>query len=313
MLATEENPAYDIETMQILYDAVRELLDTFAPTLSLVAHVNDRKIFNAISDHLELPEEIRKKLLPLLDEYLKLPKDKFEAAASEILGEKKVRFFDIFELSPESKTFPSESIEQAYKNVGASISALKKAGIETIFDPYIIRGQDYYTGVVFEFKIPERAALGTVAGGGRYDKLVTNIRDRFNIRGENYYGVGGAIGFSRITQWILDEFADAFIPLADAMIFNLFDEVPTYRDDIAARLRKANIRTEMYFQNAKLKKQFDFAASKNIPYGIMAGQNEFDKQTVLIKDLFAQTSEEIPVEKITEYLLEKKGKYGIIN
>lgn len=85
VVATEENPGYDIETMQILYDAVRELLDTFAPTLSLLAHVNDRKIFNAIADYLEFTDETRKQLLPLLDEFLKLPKEKFEAAATDIL------------------------------------------------------------------------------------------------------------------------------------------------------------------------------------------------------------------------------------
>jgi histidyl-tRNA synthetase len=106
---------------------------------------------------------------------------------------------------------------------------------------------------------------------------VTTIREKFNIRGENYYGVGGAIGFSRITQWILDEFSDKFIPLADVMIFNLFSEVPEYRASIAKSLRDAGVQTEMYYQDAKLKKQFDFAASKNIPYGIMAGQNEYEK------------------------------------
>jgi len=140
---------------------------------------------------------------------------------------------------------------------------------------------------------------------------VTNIREKFNIRGDNFYGVGGAIGFSRITQWILDEFKDKFIPLADVMIFNLFGEVPEYRNKIAKQLRDANIRTEMYFQDAKIKKQFDLAASKNVPFGIMAGQNEYDKGTVLVKDLFAQTSEEVLVDKVSEYLLEKKGKYGI--
>jgi histidyl-tRNA synthetase len=61
------------------------------------------------------------------------------------------------------------------------------------------------------------------------------------------------------------------------MIFNLFGEVPEYRNMIAANLRKAGIRTEMYFQDAKLKKQFDFAANKKIPFGIMAGQNEYEK------------------------------------
>jgi len=165
VLATEDNPAYDIETMQILYDAVRELLDTFAPSLTLLAHVNDRKIFNAIADYLDLSEETRKKLLPLLDEFLKLPKEKFETYATEILGEKKTRFFEIFELTPASNSFPSEAIETAYKNTGAVIESLKKAGINAIFDPYIIRGQDYYTGTVFEFKIPERADLGTISGG----------------------------------------------------------------------------------------------------------------------------------------------------
>jgi histidyl-tRNA synthetase len=113
--------------MQILYDAVRELLDTFAPSLTLVAHVNDRKIFNAISDYLDLSDDTRKKLLPLLDEYLKLPKDKFEASASEMLGEKKIRFFEIFELTPASASFPSEAIETAYKNIGAVIEELKKS------------------------------------------------------------------------------------------------------------------------------------------------------------------------------------------
>jgi histidyl-tRNA synthetase len=95
------------------------------------------------------------------------------------------------------------------------------------------------------------------------------------------------------------------------MIFNLFGEVPEYRNEVAASLRGAGIRTEMYFQDAKLKKQFDFAANKNIPFGIMAGQNEFDKKTVVVKDLFAQTSEEMPVERVVSYLLEKRGMYGI--
>jgi histidyl-tRNA synthetase len=125
--------------------------------------VNDRKIFNAIADFLELSDDIRKKLLPLLDEYLKLPKDKFEAQSAEILSEKKEEFFRLFAFKPTDKDFPNEAIEIAFASVHLVIESLQKNGINAIFDPYIIRGQDYYTGTVFEFKVPEKPELGSIA------------------------------------------------------------------------------------------------------------------------------------------------------
>lgn len=155
------------------------------------------------------------------------------------------------------------------------------AGIkqEVEIDLSLARGLNYYTGAIFEVKAKD-FAIGSICGGGRYDDL-TGI---FGLPGMS--GVGISFGADRIYDVLqgLDKFPKDAIEGTKVLFSNMGEAEVAYTLPIVASLRAQGINCEIYPDKTKLKKQFEYAAKKSIPYFAIVGEQEIAQGVVNIKN-----------------------------
>ena len=159
---------------------------------------------------------------------------------------------------------------------------IENAGIsQTVeMDLSLARGLNYYTGAIFEVKALDYA-IGSICGGGRYDNL-TGI---FGLPGMS--GVGISFGADRIYDVLkgLDKFPKGLAGSASVLFANMDSSALAYIIPLVRSLRDAGVACEIYPDQAKLKKQFDYAEKKGIPFVSINGTDEAAAGTVNVKNL----------------------------
>jgi histidyl-tRNA synthetase len=184
----------------------------------------------------------------------------------------------------------AQTVEQAVA-LGVAREAL-------VFTPTLARGLDYYTGIIFEGKVPEYT-VGSVGGGGRYDKLIGELCGR-DIKANGF-----AIGFDRTVEAVVEL---GLIPqdndTSSTVLVTLFDEGLTIEALKAAKqLRDEGIATEIYPQTDKMGKQFKLANQKNIPYVIVIGQSEAEANKVQLKNMKTGDQELLSLDEVLKKLM----------
>lgn len=169
---------------------------------------------------------------------------------------------------------------------------ISAAGInqEVEIDLSLARGLNYYTGAIFEVKAKD-FAIGSICGGGRYDDL-TGI---FGL--PNMSGVGISFGADRIYDVLqgLEKFPKDAIVGTQILFSNMGAAEVAYTLPIIAELRARGLNCEIYPDNTKLKKQFDYATKKGIPYFAIVGEEEINAGKVNVKNL--ETGEQVQIDK----------------
>ncbi|AGA80268.1 histidine--tRNA ligase [Echinicola vietnamensis] len=155
-----------------------------------------------------------------------------------------------------------------------------------VFDVVLARGLSYYTGAIFEVKV-NNVSIGSVSGGGRYD----NLTGVFGLEGVS--GVGFSFGVDRIYD-VLEElglFPEEEMQATSVMIGYFDEKGRNYGLKVLNGLRKAGLSAEIYPDVAKVKKQFNYADKKQIPYVMMIGDDEIAAHKVALKNLKTGTQE----------------------
>lgn len=167
---------------------------------------------------------------------------------------------------------------------------------EVVVDFTLARGLNYYTGIIYEAKA-KGIEMGSIGGGGRYDDL-TGL---FGLPG--IPGVGISFGVDRIYDVMneLNIFPEKINASTEALFFNLGEKESMFAFRQMQILRNKGISCEMYYEIAKLDKQFKYASKKNIPFVIIIGSNELEQQTCVIKDLARGNQESIPIQNLSSY------------
>jgi histidyl-tRNA synthetase len=159
-------------------------------------------------------------------------------------------------------------------------SLLEGFGVTNIqFDPYLMRGLGYYTGIIFEFFLKGKTDFGSVGGGGRYDTLI----EKFS--GKPTPAVGGSIGLDRLFAALQESGKIAPQTAAEVIVFNLEKELTAEYLNVATRLRNEGIDTEVFYEPAKIDKQFKYAENRNIKVAVIFGQKEAKDRVVNLKNL----------------------------
>ena len=161
-------------------------------------------------------------------------------------------------------------------------------------DLKIARGLDYYTGTVYETFLDDYRFLGSVCSGGRYENLAEYYTER------KLPGVGISIGLSRLFfQLTYNEIIKANKKsTADVLIISMVEDL-TEAAKVATILRNNGINTQIYMeQKSKIKKQFKYADSLEIPYVIVIGEDEIKNGTVSLKDMNTSTQEQVSIENL---------------
>lgn len=151
---------------------------------------------------------------------------------------------------------------------------------EIQLDLTLARGLSYYTGAIFEVKALD-TPMGSISGGGRYDNL-TGI---FGMPGLS--GVGISFGVDRIYDVLnaLDLYPKDSLNTTQVLFINFGEKETAYCLPIIAQVRQAGIRAEIYPDGAKMKKQMSYANAKQIPFVVLAGDNEIAAQKVTLKNM----------------------------
>lgn len=162
------------------------------------------------------------------------------------------------------------------------LNTLQAVGLhnEIQLDLTLARGLNYYTGAIFEVKALD-TPMGSITGGGRYDNL-TGI---FGMPGLS--GVGISFGADRIYDVLntLDLYPKDAVATTQLLFINFGDKETAYCMPLVAKARAAGIRTEIYPDKAKMKKQMAYANTKNIAYVALAGDNEMAEGKVTLKNM----------------------------
>ena len=162
------------------------------------------------------------------------------------------------------------------------LETLKTIGLnnEIQLDLTLARGLNYYTGAIFEVKALD-VQIGSITGGGRYDNL-TGI---FGMPGLS--GVGISFGADRIYDVLntLDLYPKDSINATQLLFINFGEKETAYCLPLVTKARQAGICTEMFPDAAKMKKQMNYANAKQIPFVVLAGENEMNEGKVTLKNM----------------------------
>ena len=166
---------------------------------------------------------------------------------------------------------------------------------EVELDASLARGLNYYTGTIIEVKARD-VEIGSITGGGRYD----NLTGVFGLPGLS--GVGISFGADRIYDVLnqLDLYPAEATAATDVMFANFGEAESMAAMAMMKELRKASIKSEIYPDAAKMKKQMGYADSRGIPFVAIVGENEMAEGKMMLKDMRdGSQALLIPAEAIT--------------
>ncbi len=161
------------------------------------------------------------------------------------------------------------------------------------FDVTLARGLSYYTGCIFEIKI-NNVNMGSVSGGGRYD----NLTGAFGLPGVS--GVGFSFGVDRLYDCLeeLKLFPEAVATTTQCLIANFDAESEAAVLPVLRQLRAAGIPSELFPEAGKLKKQFQYADQKGIPYVLLQGSEERAASQFKLKKLSTGEERTMSLEEV---------------
>ena len=177
--------------------------------------------------------------------------------------------------------------------IGALDSPNGSLNNELQLDLTLARGLNYYTGAIFEVKALD-VQIGSITGGGRYDNL-TGI---FGMPGLS--GVGISFGADRIYDVLnqLELYPKEAVNGTELLFINFGEKETAYCMPIAMAARKAGIRTEVYADAVKMKKQMSYANALSVPFVALAGENEMANGKVTLKNMTTGEQSLVTVEEL---------------
>ena len=180
------------------------------------------------------------------------------------------------------------------------LDTLKTLGLknELQLDLTLARGLNYYTGAIFEVKALD-VQIGSITGGGRYDNL-TGI---FGMPGIS--GVGISFGVDRIFDVLnaLDCYPKDAVNGTQLLFINFGEKETAYCLPLVAKAREAGIRTEIFPDATKMKKQMTYANAKQIPFVVLAGENEMAAGKVTLKNMLSGEQQLVTAEELISAVL----------
>jgi len=189
----------------------------------------------------------------------------------------------------------SETGMKGVEEIRYILSFLNGLKNEIQLDLTLARGLSYYTGAIFEVKALD-TPMGSISGGGRYDNL-TGI---FGMPGLS--GVGISFGVDRIYDVLnaLDLYPKDSLNTTQLLFINFGEKETAYCLPIAAKVREAGIRTEIFPDAAKMKKQMSYANAKKIPFVALAGENEIAQGKVTLKNMESGEQSLVSTEELID-------------
>ena len=296
----------EVELVQ-LYDSVFIDLGLKGVTIK----INNRKILSGIAEVIGASDKLID-FTVALDKLDKIgedgvKKEMLEKGISETAIEKVQPLFNftgsISEKIEKLSVLLSESIEgmkgvEELQFICDNVSDLGLSSAILDLDVTLARGLNYYTGAIFEVAPPKEVSMGSIGGGGRYDDL-TGI---FGLK--NMSGVGISFGLDRIYLVIeeLGLFPETVTTTSKAIFLNFGQEETKYSMKAITELRKSGVKVELYPDNVKIAKQFQYADKRNIQLAIIVGDDEIKNNLFSVKNLVSGEQQKLSFDELKNLL-----------
>lgn len=271
--------------------------------------INSREIIQGLVDVLQIDKEKFEAVYIAID---KLGKIGEEDVRAELTQNNKIekgkidKLLEILKMNDLEKISEilasSESGEKGISNIKSILSILQKAGIEgdlIKFDLSLARGLASYTGAVWEFEVID-GNVGSVSGGGRYDKAVSKYI------GREIPATGTSFGLERLTEIMKEKkIIDTFSEKNSTLIIPLDENSLEYSFFVASKLREKKIETTLFPDFTKLKDSLRYADRKRFAWVIIIGKNEISNNTIQLKNMIRKEQFSIDIENAIKEILSK--------
>jgi histidyl-tRNA synthetase len=292
------------------YELIRIIDDIFNKLkISTIIKINNRKVLAGIADFIGESERI----IDITVAIDKLDKIGLESVNAELIG-KGLSDEAVSDLQPFLQLTGSniEKISRMGELLSHSEVGMKGIGeLKTLFsyigssslscdielDLTLARGLNYYTGAIIEVKSKD-VSIGSICGGGRYD----NLTGVFGMAGVS--GVGISFGADRIYDVLnqLNLFNEITGSSTEVLVVNFGESESDYGRKILDTLHNLGVRSELYPDAQKLKKQISYADSKKIPFIIMAGENEIISNSLTVKTMSTGEQKNIQMDQLGSFV-----------
>jgi len=301
-----DSAAADFEILNIMKAALEEI-----GVKNITIHVNHRGIFNRFLTKLGVIEK-SEDILRSVDKLAKVGKEEvkkelIEFTASQEKAEQILQYITPeadFESTLNKLTQMAGGQDTDTQRMRDIYEMMKAANIEQsyVFDPSITRGLDYYTGIVYETFLNELPSIGSVCSGGRYDNLA-GLYTKTKLP-----GVGASIGLDRLIAG-LEQLGKTIQKgsYLDAEIYCMDNSLSIHYQKVAAALRKNGINVEVFPEAKKMGQQYALTQAKSVPWGILIGTDEADKNTLTLKKLSTREQfTDLTIEQACKKILSEK-------
>ena len=278
--------------------------------------VNHRKLLNAVLTQAGVPPELHGAALIIMDKADKIGVD----GVRQELGAKGLADSVAGALLEQLAGTPPPNLAQWMNQQATALNDEGKAGIEDLrqifalcqstsagphlsLDRSLARGLSYYTGPIFEIRVPDLA--GSLGGGGRYDNLIGMFS------GEQIPATGISLGLERILVVMAERNmfpASVVSTPADVMVVQWFANRTNLYLTFATELREAGLRVELYpespIEDGKKvgDKQFKYASARGIPFVAVIGADELANDTVTVKNMKTGEQQSVPRAETAKWL-----------
>lgn len=281
-----EGPETDAEVIALLHAVFTRLgISRLTLRLNSVGTVESRAKY---------VEALREYAAPLVDQMSEDNQRRFQQNPLRMLDSKDERDQQLLSDAPIVTDFLDDESRRHFETLQNYLTTL---GIEYQLDPRLVRGFDYYTRTLFEIESPDVGAQSSLAGGGRYNKLVKDLG------GPDTAGIGFGIGIERT----LIALETAQVPVPEppapiALLCPLGDAARNACVILLSQLRSANLAADMDYGSKRLKGMLEQADRVRARYALIVGDDEIAEGVVQVRDMQTKQQTKIPIAHLAESL-----------
>ncbi len=268
--------------------------------IDVYIEINNRKLLEGFIIEADIDKELSSKVILSVDKLAKIGESGVREELKEynIDNTKLDKLFSFFKCSIndlDNMNITNNSFIEGREEIKELFNYITSLSLEEEckFTPYLARGLEIYTGVVWEVFDKKQRLTCAIGGGGRYDKIITNFIDD----GNKYPAVGISFGLVPICEILENKSKESFY---DLLIIPMDTNIESLR--LAAILRNKGIKVIIEMNKRKIKKALDSANKNNIPYVIILGQNEINNNTIEIKDMNSSTNIKVDINDIDKMI-----------
>jgi histidyl-tRNA synthetase len=253
--------------------------------------VSDRRILDSIYKNVDLPEDLHAHVTRLLDRRAKM--ENFETEFAKVVGDAGKSGALLAELERTTSTAYLENLRKMLDLLGVH---------NMVVDTQTTRGFDYYTGMVFEIFDTHESNKRSIAGGGRYDNLLSMFG------GDKIPAVGFAMGDVTARDFLEShDLLPEYAPASELMVAVIDEDCMTHAIKLAQDLRREDVAVAVNFSGKRVGDQIRQADKMKVPFIIAVGTKERETGRYTIKNLATGQEKTMTADQISEHLFSSLG------